>query len=114
MAAGADEVLVHNTCGELVDLASPARRKHILDGDATGGGHRAGTGRPGKSECPASWSDDKIMHYVSDIATDPLSRKTMQGNDVVMVGIREGVEIRVVVRNGQIWTAYPINQPRNP
>lgn len=37
-----------NTADDFVDLASSQRRKHILDGDATGGGHRAGTGKPGK------------------------------------------------------------------
>lgn len=42
---------VHNACGDdLVDLASPQRRRHILDGDSTGGGHRPDTGIPGKSE----------------------------------------------------------------
>jgi hypothetical protein len=30
------------------------RAAHILDGDATGGGHRHGTGVPGKTESPAS------------------------------------------------------------
>jgi len=29
------------------------RRTHILDGDETGGGHRHGTGKPGKTEFPA-------------------------------------------------------------
>jgi len=56
---------------DFVDLVSPQKRTHILDGDATGGGHRAGTGNPGKSEFPAGWSDDKIIHEISDVATDP-------------------------------------------
>ena len=41
---------------DLVDLASPDRRVNILDG----------------------WSDDQIMHYVSDIATDPRLRWNQQ------------------------------------
>ena len=30
----------------------PERAMHILDGDATGGGHRYGAGKPGKTEFP--------------------------------------------------------------
>jgi len=33
----------------------PERATHILDGDRWGGGHRRGTGRPGKTEFPADW-----------------------------------------------------------
>lgn len=100
------------------DLASDARRQHILDGDETGGGHRAGTGTPGKSEFPADWSDDYTMEQVSDVATDPSSTRvpnpnTNVGGDVV-TGTRDGVTISVVVdKNNQIHTAWP-HSPRNP
>jgi hypothetical protein len=40
---------------------SPDAKIHILDGDRQGGGHRHGTGQPGKSEFPPDWSDDKII-----------------------------------------------------
>jgi len=61
--------LTHNQgCNDLVDLTTPERRRHILDGDRTGGGHRAGTGRPGRSEFPTDWSDKKIIHEISDVA----------------------------------------------
>lgn len=33
--------------------------------------HRAEAGKPGKTEFPASWNDDKILKEVSDVATDP-------------------------------------------
>jgi len=36
-----------------VNLADQKATTHTLDGDATGGGHRPGTGIPGKSEFPA-------------------------------------------------------------
>ena len=36
-------------------VVTPERAKHILDGDSHGGGHRHGTGKPGKTEFPASW-----------------------------------------------------------
>jgi hypothetical protein len=54
---------------EFVDLASASRRRHILDGEVRpngsfGGGHRPGTGFPNKSEFPAGWSDDRIMHAI--------------------------------------------------
>jgi hypothetical protein len=59
-----------------VDLASPQARVHILDGDGPGhGGHRW-PGQPGKTPFPLSWSDNRIMHNVSDIATDPASSTT--------------------------------------
>lgn len=57
-----------------VDLTTPARRRHILEGDATGGGHRPGTEKSGKSEFPAGRPDDSIIHDISDIATDPTLR----------------------------------------
>jgi hypothetical protein len=92
-----------------VDLASPQRRTHILDGDATGGGHRW-PGLPGKTPFPQSWSDDQIMHNVSDIATDPSLTpnytKGAPGSDYTragdpsrynVVGQRDGIDIKVVV-----------------
>jgi hypothetical protein len=39
---------------------TPERTTHILDGEpGGGGGHRHGTGIPGKTEFPASWDDKK-------------------------------------------------------
>lgn len=102
------------TADDLVDLASPARRTHILDGEVRpngtfGGGHRAGTGFPGETEFPAEWSDDLIRHHISDIATDPASQIVrQQGRDVFLRGVRDGREIEVLLRNGEIWTAYPV------
>jgi Bacterial EndoU nuclease len=86
----------------------------ILDGDATGGGHAPGTGVPGKSEFPAGWSRDKIMNDISDVATDPASKVTQAGRTTLIDGTRDGVNIRVVVRDGRIVTGYPTNLPRNP
>jgi RHS repeat-associated protein len=97
-----------------VNLADQKATTHILDGDATEGGHRPGTGIPGKSEFPASWSDDKIMHNISDVATDPTSKTTTVGRTTLVDGTREGVNIRVVIRDGRIVTGYPTNLPRNP
>ena len=97
-----------------VNLADQKATTHVLDGDATGGGHRPGTGIPGKSEFPANWDDDKIMQEISDVATDPASKVTTAGRTTLVDGTREGVNIRVVVRDGRIVTGYPTNLPRNP
>ena len=103
-----------------VDLSEPARREHILDGEPNGsGGHRSGTGRPGKSEFPPDWSDDEVMHHASDVATDPASSRQTQSNVRVKVeGTRKGVDIRVILgrpsENGRIITAFPTNTSPNP
>ena len=96
---------------------SPERREHILAGDQTGGGHRPGTGIPGKSEFPAGWSDDKIMHEVESVADDPASTRSTQPNGRIRVeGTRDGVDIRVILQSDgtTIWTAHPTNMPKNP
>jgi hypothetical protein len=101
----------------LVNLASDGRTTHILDGDGTGGGH-LWPGAAGKTPFPSSWSGGQIMHAISDIATDPAAWRNavQQGSRTVLVGTRDGVEIRVVVNSstGEIVTGYPINLPRNP
>lgn len=88
------------------------RRVHILDGDGPGkpgGGHRYGTGRPGKTEFPADWDDNKIVSAIEDVARAP-DRVTWQdfNSRWRVTGQREGVEITGVVRpDGRIWTAWP-------
>jgi hypothetical protein len=102
-----------------VDLTSPERRVHILDGDATGGGHRW-PGRPGQDPFPPGWSDNRIINQVSDLATDPNafldqtgpagSFYTNNGNPARFTqrGIRDGVEFKVVYEpaTNEIITAY--------
>jgi hypothetical protein len=104
-----------------VNLASPERTRHILDGTvlpngAFSGGHRAGTGFRGKSEFPASWSDSRVMHEISDVATDPSSTMSpgRRRGDLFATGSRDGVDIEVLIRRGEIWTGYPTNVLRNP
>jgi hypothetical protein len=90
---------------------TPERRTHILDGDATGGGHRYGTGNPGKTEFPASWDDEKIIDIVVDVARRPdLCPKHQDWNDRwVARGTRDDVEVAVVItRDGRIWTGWPL------
>ncbi|MEX0426881.1 putative T7SS-secreted protein [Nocardioides sp. DS6] len=109
------------SCRDAVDLVGARRRRHILDGEVRpngtyGGGHRHGTGFPQKSEFPETWSDAKIIHEISDIATDPALgwRPGSRPGDFWVSGTREGVDIEVLIRRNQIWTAYPTNVPKNP
>ena len=90
---------------------TPERATHILDGDATGGGHRHGTGKPGKTEFPASWDDGKVIDTIVDVARRPDSTPGHQEwNDRWVVrGTRDDVGIVAVIeRDGRIWTAWPL------
>ncbi|WP_349811919.1 hemagglutinin repeat-containing protein [Xanthomonas dyei] len=104
---------------EHVSLLDPKATTHILDGDGpTSGGHRFGVGKPGKSEFPSNWSDAKIAHAISDVATDPsvkLSAPDKRGY-ITGAATRDGVNIKVVydTKNGRIVTGFPTNTPRNP
>jgi hypothetical protein len=103
---------------------SPERTTHILDGDGTGGGHRHGTGNPGKTEFPASWDDKKIINALLDVARRPdRPPKHQEWNDhCVARGTRDDVEVVVVIaRDGQIWSGWPtpdspgvVKNPKEP
>jgi hypothetical protein len=104
---------------------TPERTTHILNGDANGGGgHRHGTGIPGKTEFPSSWDDKKIVDTVVDVARRPdLPPKHQESNDRwVARGTRDDVEVVVVVaRDGRIWTSWPtpdspgvVKNPKEP
>jgi hypothetical protein len=113
--------LVHNDCGDdYVDLVGSDRAGHILDGErypsgSIGGGHRPGTGIPGKTEFLAGMSDEEILHVISDVATDPAAvRRTQDAVTEIVEGTRGIMDIRVVIKNDVIWTGFPTNLPRNP
>jgi RHS repeat-associated protein len=101
---------------EKPSLVEPDRADHILEGDKTSGGHRAGTGKPGKSEFPSDWSDERVLGEISDVATDPQSsRQPGRGGREVVRGTRGGVDIEVIVdQDSKIITGYPTNVDRNP
>ena len=91
---------------------SPERTVHILDGDGAegGGGHRHGVGKPGKTEFPASWEDEKIIVNVLDVARRPDKPPIRQDwNDTwLCTGTRDNVDVSAVVeRSGKILTGWP-------
>ena len=107
-------------CPKNVDLTDAKGRTHILDGNATGtgGGHGAGRGKPDKSEFPANWDDDRVIHEISDIATDPkvpFSKPDKRGYSTGTKTV-DGVDVKVVVdqKKDRIVTGFPTNVPRNP
>jgi hypothetical protein len=109
--SGWDEVAAEDRPRLDAVRVTPERTAHILDGDGKGGGHRHGTGQPGKTEFPATWDDQKVIDtLLLDVARRPDSQPVHQHwNDRwVCGGTRDGIEVSVVVlRTGEIWTAWP-------
>lgn len=96
---------------------SPQRRAHILYGDATGGGHMFGAGKPCKSEFPKHWDEDTIIKEVELIAANDNLNWEQQRNGYYVTEQKVGaVKVRVVKgrENKNVITAYPTNVPRNP
>lgn len=95
-----------------VENLTPERRRHILDGDleGPGGGHRPGTGRPGKTEFPAHWTDDEIITRVMQTARAP--QRGFWNTDHKKFNVfaeYDGVTVLVSVnRKGKVMTAYPL------
>ncbi len=99
---------------------SPARRVHILDGDATGGGHGPGRGSAAKSEFPATLTDDEIIAGVERVANDPANYPggaipTVPGRFKI-TGQIQGVATVAIVDPvaEEIISAWPLGVPRNP
>lgn len=76
---------------------------------------RCGSRISGKSEFPQGWSDNRVIDAISDIATDPnASRAIGRGGRTVVEGVRDGINIRVIVgKDGEIITGFPTNVWRN-
>lgn len=97
-----------------IDITN-GRSGHIL------ANHRAGAGKPDKTEFPSGWDDQRIIHQVSDIATDPaLIRRVDNRGTPFVEGTRDGLDIKVIffpdnhARAGQISSAFPLNVTVNP
>ncbi len=90
---------------------TPERRTHILDGDAYGGGHRHGTGKPGKTEFPASWSDEKIIDTLLDVARRPdrVPQRQDRNGHWVTRGTRDDMDVvAIVAGDGRVWSGWPL------
>lgn len=84
------------------------RATHILNGDDGGGGHRSGTGTPGKSEFPQSWTLERVLRAALSVARDPTTANPGRMSRWVAVGVRDGVKIRVITEpDGEVVTAFP-------
>jgi hypothetical protein len=93
------------------------RRLHILYGDGTGGGHKAGAGKPGKTEFPPDWVDDKIISTITRIANDSILPMRQSGKRYwLRMGEQDGLQVRVVLdkEHGEIVTGYPVEGHKNP
>lgn len=91
-------------------LRLPAdRRTHVLDGDRTGGGHRHGTGTPGKTEFPERWDDDTVATHVLSVVESAQRIEYQEWNNRWNVqGERDGVTVTaIVLPDGRVWTAWP-------
>ena len=97
---------------------TPQRATHILHSDDTGGGHAPGTGRPGQSEFPRGWSDQRILTASLAVARAPEVLRRGRYGRWVAEGVEDGVRIRVVVgADGYVFTSVPLSGPgvvRNP
>ena len=97
---------------------TPQRATHILHSDDTGGGHAPGTGRPGQSEFPRGWSDERILTATLTVARAPEVLRRGRYGRWVAEGVEDGVRIRVVVgADGYVFTSVPLSGPgvvRNP
>ena len=116
----ANRSLLQNRNFGYVNLTTPSAESHILFGEVYnhggktiyGGGHLF-PGLPGKTPFPRDWGRDKILHNISDVATDPgavLKVSRHNTSRTVIEGERENVLIRVVVdrEKEKIVTGFPI------
>lgn len=95
------------------------RWRHILDGEPPRkkgkpqGGHRAGTGRMGKTEFPKDWDDDRIKLAVQRTLDDPHASE-MRGTTRILYRVEDGVLIEASyypLGKGAVFfrTAFPRN-----
>lgn len=99
-----------------VDI-SPERERHILYGDATGGGHKFGVGKPCKTEFPQDWDDTRIIDTIERIAANDnlFWKQELNGYHTAEHSV-SGVRVRVVMdkHKKDVVTGYPVNRKRNP
>ncbi|OCB09237.1 hypothetical protein A5717_26030 [Mycolicibacterium porcinum] len=91
-------------------------RRHILDGDKNGGGHRYTSTAPNKTLFPQRWDDDAAIAAVSETLRNPYTTSDdhdhlVDPNFLNLYGYIDGV--RVVARlnkaDGTLETAHPLD-----
>lgn len=80
--------------------------KHILFGDADGGGHLYGATVVGKSQFPPGWNKARIEAAIRDTQLEGKSRARDDDRKYEM--LVDDVVVRVVVRGEEIVSAYPL------
>lgn len=78
-----------------------------------GGGHFSGTGRRGATEFPATWSRDRVMEIVVDVARYPDETPLrLPDGSWRTAGVRDGVRIVALLDpDGPVRAAYPVDGP---
>lgn len=81
--------------------------------DDTDDGH-IWPGATNKTPFSKEWEADKIMNNVSDIVTNPslqwVENRAVKGvQRYEVVGIRDGVKIKIITDGRDIITAFPVN-----
>lgn len=101
--AGIDLPPVKPLVNPATNLASEARTNHILYGDGPDSGGHLWPGQPGKTAFPSSWNADKVMHTISDIATNPtLSWKAQTGTGGLYTKSGKAARFVVTDANGHL------------
>jgi hypothetical protein len=101
---------------DVVDNLVGFRRDYIING------HKSDAGKPGKTEFPSNWDDDKIVNEVNKIANNPNAPGGIGKCDSpYKTGTVDRIEIRVdfypsmhPTSAGKVSTAYPTNTNPNP
>ena len=74
----------------------------------TGGGHRHGTGSPGRTEFPAHWRDDRILDAITALARHPETVRRQWNERWRGRGQSGDLWITAIIGpDGAIWTAWP-------
>lgn len=68
----------------------------------------------GRSILPDISSDGRFVAFQSSAANLVPGDTNGKSDIFVLDRTRDGIEIEVMIRNGEIWTGYPTNTPRNP
>lgn len=91
-------------------------RRHILDGDHKGGGHRFTSTEPGKTLFPENWDDDTVLSAISRTLDEPYTTSDdhehlADPNFLNLYGFVDGVRMVARLRkaDGTLDTAHPLD-----